>query len=571
MSKKSRSQQRASTKPASLADVLRALESKPLSDTRRRDLGSAVKRVGRLLGEDLAQIPLDLRAIGQRLASCAPSVAGRSRKTFANVRSNFLGAARASGIRPIDQVKAPLGPEWRALLAKFRSKRVQIGLSRFARYCTARGIKPQNVNDAVIIDFINAVRDGTLHPRPNALHRQVALIWNEVAKNSRPRLRRVLVPQFRGPAKRIDWSTLPASLQAEVSKYLSWSGGADCFAADARPRALAPQTLRLRRDEIHAAVTALVDSGMVPTAITSLADLVTIENFKRILRRRVDMVGGRENMFNRDLARMLVSIARHWVKVDKAVLDQLNRLASKVPAPVSGLTAKNKAALRQFDDPENLRRLLGLPGRLWAEVKRDRKPNFRTLVKAQAALAIGILSYMPIRAQNLWSLKFDEHIFLHEGAGAISSLEFPANEVKNKIDVAFDIPSHLSKMLIEYRKRIAPKIIGKRSDRLFVKADGTAKSQWAVAWLIRTVLRQRAGLQLSAHQFRHLSAKLVLDAEPGNFEVVRQLLNHQSLRTTVASYTGISSRRAGRHHRRLIEAALAEQIPGRRRRGGEGA
>ena len=38
---------------------------------------------------------------------------------------------------------------------------------------------------------------------------------------------------------------------------------------------------------------------------------------------------------------------------------------------------------------------------------------------------------------------------------------------------------------------------------------------------------------LSSHQFRHLSAKVLLDAEPGNFETVRQLLGHKSRRQTV--------------------------------------
>ena len=96
------------------------------------------------------------------------------------------------------------------------------------------------------------------------------------------------------------------------------------FAADARSRALSPQTIKLRRNQIHAAVTALVESGVKPTAIKSLADLVSPENFKRILRRRHEMVGGRENVFNHDLARALVQIARQWVKVDADVLAELN-------------------------------------------------------------------------------------------------------------------------------------------------------------------------------------------------------------------------------------------------------
>ena len=109
------------------------------------------------------------------------------------------------------------------------------------------------------------------------------------------------------------------------------------------------------------------------------------------------------------------------------------------------------------------------PDRLWAEVKRDAKPNFRTLVKAQAALAVAILSYMPLRLQNLAALTFDVHLFMREAPGAISSLELPAGEVKNRRELAFDIPSDLAKMLIEYRNRIAPKIIGRRPEQVVRK------------------------------------------------------------------------------------------------------
>ena len=179
--------------------------------------------------------------------------------------------------------------------------------------------------------------------------------------------------------------------------------------------ALAPQTLRLRRDQIHAAVTALVESDIKPAAITSLADLVSPDALKRILRQRLKEEGGRENSFNRDLGEALVQIAREWVKVDVAVQTELKRLVGKMPMPASGLTDKNKRFLRQFDDPAALQRLFNLPERLWAEVKREANPNFRTLAKAQAALAVALLLYMPLRLQNLAALTFDTHLFLRDG------------------------------------------------------------------------------------------------------------------------------------------------------------
>jgi hypothetical protein len=326
---------------------------------------------------------------------------------------------------------------------------------------------------------MEAVRQGTLHRRPNALHRNVALIWNTIAQKTSVTLQPLSVPSFRAPIRRIDWSLLPESFCNELDRYRDWCSGEDPFAVNVRARPLALQTVNLQRNHIRAAVTALVESGISPDTATSLRDLVTINNFKRILRRRHELVGGRENVFNRDLARTLMEIARRWVKVDAPVLDELKRLAS-------------------------------------------------------------------------W--------------GATSSLELAATEVKNQVEAGFDIPDNLAKMLIEYRNRLVPKVIGRRPDRLFIKADGSPKNQWSVAWLIRTVLRRRLGLQFSGHAFRHLSAKTILDQEPGNFETVRQLLGHKSLRTTVSAYAGTSTRRAARHHQNLLEQALSLRKPVRGRR-----
>jgi integrase len=542
-----------------LADLLTSLDhGTSHSATRSRDLQSAVKRVAGLLGDEPGGVPLDLPAISTKLASVNPIAVGVSAKTLANLRSGFLAAVKVSGLKPVQRsAKTPLSPAWDGLMAQLSGKRAHLGLSRFARYASANGIEPDQVDDAAIEGFVSAVREGSLHRKPNDLHRQVTLIWNEVAKHSG--FPSITVASFRAPIKRVDWTHLTLAFQKDVVSHLAWCGGTDVFAADARSRALAPRTLRLRRDQIHAAVTALVESGIKPAEVNSLADLVSSENFKRILRRRLDAVGGRENAFNRDLAEALVQIGREWVKLEPGDLTELKRLTGKMPMPASGLTSKNKASLRQFDDPAVLQRLIDLPNRLWAEVKREAKPNFRTLAKAQVALGVAILSYMPLRAENLTALTFGIHLFMGEGGRATSTLEVPAGEVKNERELAFDIPPEVAKMLTEYRDRIAPKVIGHRPERVFVNADGTPKSQSTVAWLIKTYLARRAGIVLTPHQFRHLSAKVMLDAEPGSFETVRQLLGHRNHKTTTTFYAGIDTRRAARHHQHLIEKALDAQ------------
>jgi integrase len=307
-----------------------------------------------------------------------------------------------------------------------------------------------------------------------------------------------------------------------------------------------------------------VNCGTKPATILSLADLVTPDNVKTILRRRLERVDGKENTFNHTLGRALVQIAYEWVKADPSVLAEIKRLVGKVPMPAMGLTGKNKRFLGQFDDPKFLLRLVELPERLWTEVKRDSKPSFRTLAKAQAALAIAILTYMPVRLQNLADLAFDTHLFLRTGLGAISTLELSNAEVKNKIELAFDIPPRVTKMLLEYRDRIAPQIIGHRPRRVFVNVEGTPKDPKALAKLIASYANKRAGIVLTPHQFRHLSAKILLDAEPGAFEIVRQCLGHRSSKTSANAYAGIDSRRAARHQQRLIERATELRMPPRR-------
>jgi integrase len=551
-------------KSSTLALVLDRLADRPgLSPTRRRDLCSAVRRVAHLLEEIPAAVELNLDVFRMRLKDLGPAPRGLTAKSFANLRSDFLGALKESGLLP-SATKAPLRPAWRAFFARRSTARSQIGLSRLARFASGNGLDPEGVNNAVIGQFMAQVRAQSLHRSPNALHRQVTQIWNEAARDRTLRIRPVTVPSFRAAPKRIEWQTLPERFRKDVDEFLAWCACTDPFAADARSQPLAPRTIKLRRDQLHAAASSLIVSGFLPTKLKSLTVLVAPAQVKPILRTRFNQANGEPNAFNHGLAKTLVDVARNWVRVNDTTLQEIKGLVSKVPAPSAGLVEKNKRFLRQFEDPRALLQLAELPNRLWREVQRDKKPNFRTLAKAQTALAIAILTYMPVRLQNLASLTFGQHIFLHDQPNATSTLELAGAEVKNNTELAFDIPSHIAKMLLLYRDSIGPALLGRRPSRVFVHPDGRPKSPATIAWLIASYVKRRTGLVLTPHQFRHLGAKTVLDDSPGAFETVRQFLGHKNMKNTVNSYAGIDSRRAARHHQRLIEKALDQQSAVRR-------
>ena len=124
-------------------------------------------------------------SISAKLAKLSPAAAGVSTKTFHNLRSDFLAAVKASGLHSAHRsARVPLSPAWQALLQELSTRRAHLGLSRFARYASERGIEPSGVDDSTIEAFIATVRAETLHRKPNDLHRKVAQIWNEAAECS---------------------------------------------------------------------------------------------------------------------------------------------------------------------------------------------------------------------------------------------------------------------------------------------------------------------------------------------------------------------------------------------------
>src|SRR5262249_14001604 len=115
------------------------------------------------------------------------------------------------------------------------------------------------------------------------------------------------------------------------------------------------------------------------------------------------------------------------------------------------------------------------------------------------------------------------------------------------------------------RNEIAPAVIGERANTVFVTFSGRPRKQDTIKMTITKTISRYLGVKLTPHQFRHLAARIILDHNPGAYELVRQLLGHKNLSTTTKFYAGIDTRRAGRAHADLI-MRLRESKSGRRRR-----
>jgi integrase len=555
---------------ATLQTILDRLSSDGgLSDSRKRDLRSAVISFAKLRGQPPAAIPLDLAEIRATLDGMVPARAQISAKRWANLRSDLAAAIDRSGLRPMLQTAGvDLDEVWDRLLAP-ADRRVRLGLSRFARWASLRGIRPEAVDDSTIDRFIIELDRATLVRDLRYLANKVAKAWNRLAALHQPAgLRPVAVSTTKLSPNRILWRQVPASLQEDLDRYLAWAAVPDPLAEGARPRALASESLRLQSIHIHSAVSAAAAAGVPLTQMTSLASLVDRETFRAILRHRRREDGCKPSAYTDGVAVTLIAIASEWVKASPDTIAALKDLRGKLGALPNGLTEKNKALLRKFEDPRLLDALLELPDKLWRTARRGAATSHRRFIDLQTALAIDLLLHAPLRPHNLAMLSFGYHLHWPQGRGKPALITIRGDETKNDAPLEFEIPTVLAERLQVYRNEIAPAVIGKRPDALFVDRTGKLRSQNAIGIAIEKAVRRYVGVRITPHQFRHLAAQLHLDAHPHAHESLRQLLGHKNLKTTVNFYAGLNTRRAGRAHAELI-TKLREAKFGRARRRGK--
>jgi integrase len=538
-----------------LQHVLEGLSAnRALSDTRRRDLKSAIVCYAALSGSGPAMVALDLAGIRSALDVMVPIQAKVSRKRWANLRSDLAAAISASGLRQMIKASgSEMSDSWSMLFSKARAPYLQHGLSRFARWSSERQIGPCDVTDAVVDRFIADLECGSLVRKIGELRQTVVRSWNALRKIVPQEGLSALEVRRRpiGPP-RFPWAQLPKAFRVDVERYLEWASMPDPLDDAARTRALAPRTVKLQRDHIHSAVTAAIDAGINSDAVVKLEQLVSVDIFKRVLRQRWESEGRKLSAYTHGVAGTLIAVATEWVKAPSENLLALKAIRRKLGSIKFGLTDKNKSALRKFDDRRSLSLLLKLPGNIWRHRTSDLKVSRRGFIELQSGLAIQILLVAPLRMKNLASLEFEKHVQWPHGYNEPAWLIIDAEETKNKIPLEFELPEQLSERLFKYRNEIAPAITGSRPSKVFVTWNGRARTQATIALAIEKTVMKYVGVRLTPHQFRHLATKIMLDETPGAFVLVQQLMGHKDIQTTTNYYAGIDTRRAGRAQAALI-------------------
>jgi len=548
-----------------MADVITNVgEDDQLHQTRKRDLISAVNRTCELLGRDPALVPASIGDLKAGFATVHPAQHGIAPKTFQNLKANVRAAVKhVCGDRPAASKRRPLALTWAALSAKLPDTRYQGALSRLIRYCSDQAISPECVSDAVVDAFMDHVRTETFAAKPNDILRRATRVWNEAVEKipGWPQIR-LAVPDFRKPRESTPLEAYPPDFQNDVEAHSNWLSGHDLFADNPPPKVCRPRTIKQRRLFIVLAASALLRQGWTIDRFTSLQDLVSVDAVKAVLTDYVKKSNQGPTTFMRSLATALIHIARHYVRVDADHVDALKDLRRRLGPQREGMTEKNKATLRQFDDESNLLRLLNLPGNLIAEVERGKLPDHRAAVKVQIALAIGILLCAPLRMHNLVGLRLDSHVIRPGGKQGPVHLVVPEDEAKGGQTIEYPLPDWLKDLLDLYLARYRIIICSDACPWLFAVPGGKQKSQQTLSQQLRETVSKYTGLTITPHQFRHLAAKIMLDQNPGQYETVRQFLAHKSTKSTMTFYADLQTPNAARHYDQILSAkheALSQQ------------
>ncbi|MBV9783696.1 MAG: site-specific integrase, partial [Acidisphaera sp.] len=491
----------------------------------------------------------DIRELRAGLKGFAPAMTGLSERRWCNALSLLRRAIASAGISLIPvRSREPFASEWTAIFRPPLAKHACIALSRFARYCSERGITLADVDDRVFQAFGRDIEADSLVMHPHTVHQRAAVVWNQLA-TLLPGWsgRSVSVPDYRRTYI-LPWAAFPASLLADVEAYHHHLAGPDLLEErDFQP--LKPASLQTSLYRLRAYLAALVHRGRDPQTLQQLGDVVPVAVVTDGLRffRDRDPDGWTSRAY--DIACMITPMARHWVKVEPDHLKSLQGLCRRLKPRRQGMTQKNRERLRQFDDPATVAAFVSLAPRLVAEVTKAARVTKRLPTRAEAlivqtAVAHELLLMVPIRLKNLAHLDLDRHLIR---TGTPTQLSIPDGEVKNGMGMEAILPAETAGLLDLYIERYRPLLTPEPSAWLFPGIGNRGKSLERLRGQISRQVKRSCGIAINPHLYRHIAAKLFLDANPGAYGVVRLLLCHRSLGTTTGSYCGTETAAAVRH------------------------
>ncbi len=542
-----------------LADVARCLKDDlQIPPALRNEIATSIDALAAALEVAPSMVPArgpDIKHAHNRLCRMPDA---ESENAAMRHHRNALVACRLLGIDLSNRAFANyLSADWLDLWRQLSERHDQIVLTRLIQFCSANEIKPTQVNDETVRTVRAACLVGAFGQESCTLAKRIENVWNRQvdANSSWPRQR--LTPPERGwRGTALPFDAFPEQYRESVAAYLYWISDRDPLLENPPPRICGPATVRHQRTMLRLAASALVNSGWAAADIKTLSHLVEPASFRAILRFYLARNGGEPSVFVRGLSRLLYNIARHWVRADRAQLDLLWRLVERLGRDDRGLSIRNRAVLRAFDDPAERQKLLSLPQCIVVSAKRRRLCSHRRAVRVQVALALELLLMAPMRIGQLIQLQIDKHLRLAEQGQDLAKIVVPDSERILGDPLEYELPRESVRLLRTYLHEHRPHLAIQGGQWLFPSTSGARKGATHLSCQIRQAARDHVGIDLAPKHLRHFAAKLVLEADPYSLETVRRLLGHSTVSLTKSLYEDLAAPASALMHDEIVAAGL---------------
>ncbi len=476
----------------------------------------------------------------------------------------------------IDEKDMLLSETWTTMLAPLTAHQ-RINQKRVARFCDQRGLAPDQVSSDSHEAFKAHPVFRTLTPSPPKLAGDTRAQWNKFAQSVVGSPQTLLTKPVDPLQYTLPLDDFPESFQDDLKAFgkhlfasvlddplgedLAFDDSADDEAPLPNSKPLCANSVNNRLDHARWAASVLKATGVPLAEIVDLRSLVQPINRARLILQYLHQRAGKvPSATGQHVSDVLRIIARHYVHASLPDIAKITHWSKPVQLHYKGMTEKNERTVREILMPAREVKLLQLPDALMkAARKLQEKSPVAAARLAWRAVAIEILTRLPLRLQNLIDLRLDQH--LHRADlrdGTIAYIDIPAAEVKNNRSLSMPVPAVMAALMTEWIDVFQPALAAFGSPYLFPGADTATKpiTPQAMSDAVKKVTQDHLGVTVSPHQFRHLAARQFLREFPRHYEEIRQILGHATTETTMRSYAGIESESAIRRQDEVLTNRL---------------
>jgi integrase len=535
----------------SFADAIAAIEkAEELPPSKRTHWACSLRRVAKALDRPLESIAARWGAVALQINQLHHANSSVEWKTLANHKSNAKVALfwfrNEQGLPPRG---TPLCPEWKTLRGRLKDLSRLGKLSGLIRYCSLKGIAPDQVDEAVVDAYMAYRKETTALAVDNKARRAIARAWNASRSIKGWPQQQLIEPPLK-PKEGPNWEKdFPMGLQDDVAAHLMFLATHRRGKGGKHLRPCKPSTLRTRRTDLISFAKKAVRLGIPIDSLTSLSVLLAPEVVDRVLDAEWEQNGDEPKTSTIDLAKKLVAVARSAGCLMSEQLGELDdKRATLEQYRKEGLTPKNLKLIRQVMNSEVWARVVNCPDDLMRRARslRDQAP-VKAAITAQIAVAVAILTFAPIRAANLASIGLGDNLIKPGGPDTPYLLVFPEYDVKNRVDLTFPLDDFVTAIIDEYVHDYRPALMrGAHKDWLLPGEAGGFKDAHLLGIQVTERIQKVTGVRITLHQYRHAAAAIYLKHHPGDYETVRRFLGHRNVRTTVNFYCGLETTQATR-------------------------